>query len=133
MEPLGDVVGLVMINSFSRDSAGRMLEYNNPEISSSELKNLFIQCKDFLLNDGCTKVVVYRANQNLEVCLDQDKTLLLSGNCVADFKRILGSDKNQVNCVPELRLISEGGLITAGYKFLGQFSELVEVLGLKPF
>jgi hypothetical protein len=105
LEPLGDVVDVVLETSHDSDDASHR-DLFREHIDLPVLKSHLCDFEDLLLHDGCTGVAVLATTGPMEVQFDEHKLLIVYAADVEPFEEILrqaGLDRND-----RLRLITEG-------------------------
>ena len=78
LEPLGDVVDVVLETSHNRESAGHTDLYRE-HIDMPVLKSMLWDYEDLLVNDGCTGIAVLNPTIPQEVQFDEHKLLIVYG------------------------------------------------------
>ena len=128
IEPLGSVVDVVLETSHDRDHAGHNDLYRE-HIDMPVLKSILYDFEDLLTNDGCTGIAVLNPRIPLEVQLDEHKLMIVYGQSLAKFERILES--NNVKCDEEMQFITEAEHVHSSCdKYVQQFEELKTALGM---
>jgi hypothetical protein len=105
LEPLGDVVDVVLETSHDSDDASHR-DLFREHIDLPVLKSHLCDFEDLLLHDGCTGVAVLATTGPMEVQFDEHKLLIVYAADVEPFEEILrqaGLDRND-----RLKLITEG-------------------------
>jgi hypothetical protein len=105
LEPLGDVVDLVVETSHDSDG-DRHRDLFREGIELSILRSHLCDYEELLLNDGCTGIAVISGKGPMEVQFDEHKLLVVYAHDLEPFERILRQEG--VNRVDGLKLITEG-------------------------
>ena len=88
--PLGDTVDVVLETSHNRRGGGHVDLYRE-HIDMPVLKSSLWDFEDLLLNDGCTGIAVLNPAIPQEVQFDEHKLLIVYGQPLAEYERILTS------------------------------------------
>jgi hypothetical protein len=105
LEPLGDVVDLVVETSHDSDG-DRHRDLFREGIELAVLRSHLCDYEELLLNDGCTGIAVISGNGPMEVQFDEHKLLVVYAHDLEPFERILRQEG--VHRVDGLKLITEG-------------------------
>jgi hypothetical protein len=105
LEPLCDVVGVVLETSHDSDSDHHR-DLVRDGIDLPVLKSHLCDFEELLLNDGCTGVAVVSKIGPVEVQFDEHKLLVVYANDLTPFERILSQEG--VRRDDGLKLITEG-------------------------
>jgi hypothetical protein len=105
LEPLGEVVDVVLETSHESDGSGHV-DLLREHIDLSVLKSHFCDFEELLLNDGCTGVAVLATTGPMEVQFDEHKLLIVYAEDVEPFEAILRQAGLRRN--DRLKLITEG-------------------------
>ena len=104
LDPLGDEVDVVLETSHDRRNRGHDDLYRE-HIDLPVLKSTLCEFEDLLLDDGCTGVAVLNPGVPLEVQFDEHKLLVVYGQDLEQFERIL--EDAGVEHDDDLRFITE--------------------------
>jgi hypothetical protein len=128
LEPLGEVVDVVLETSHGRDGDCHR-DLRRSHIDRPVLASYFCDYEDLLLNDGCTGVAVVAHGRPMEVQFDEHKQLWVYARNLKPFRRAL-----RAAGVPrrsKLRLVSEGEHLHASdAAYARQFREFAMRLGV---
>lgn len=128
MEPLGQVVDVVIESSHNYSRAGRQECYRE-HIDMPILQSILYDFEDLLVNDGCTGVAVLNPGLPQEVQFDEHKLLLVYGADLSQYERVL--DRNAVPCRDDMRFITEAEHVhSTNEEYIQQFEELKMRLGM---
>ena len=128
IEPLGKVVDVVLETSHSRDGRGHSDLYRE-HMDVPVLLSTLWDYEDLLTNDGCTGIAVLNPNLPQEVQFDEHKLLIVYGQDLSEYERIL--DRHQVECNEQLKFITEAEHVhSSSDKFASEFDELRMRLGM---
>jgi hypothetical protein len=128
LEPLGSVVDVVLETSHDRDQAGHEDLYRE-HIDMPVLKSILWDFEDLLTNDGCTGIAILNPRIPLEVQLDEHKLMIMYGQSLAKFERILES--SNIKCDEEMQFITEAEHVHSSCdKYLQEFERLKTSLGM---
>jgi hypothetical protein len=105
LEPLGDVVNVVLESSHGRD-ADDHIDFRRAQVDRPVLCSYFCEYEHLLLNDGCTGVAVLSERGPMEVQFDEHKLLHVYAPRLKPFRRILR--EFGVERRVKLPLLSEG-------------------------
>jgi hypothetical protein len=93
------------------------------------LKSILWEYEDLLTNDGCTGIAVLNPQIPQEVQFDEHKLLIVYGQALTSFERILES--HRVMCIEETRFITEAEHVHSSCdKYVRAFDELKTSLGM---
>mgnify|MGYP000101969855 CR=1 FL=1 len=104
LEPLGQVVDVVLETSHDRANAGHTDLYRE-HIDMPVLKSILWDYEDLLLNDGCTGLAVLNPSIPQEVQFDEHKLIIAYGSDLTAYERILA--ERGVACDEEIKFITE--------------------------
>jgi len=122
LEPLGEVVDVVLETSHEADNGGHY-DLVREQIESTVLLSNLYDFEDLLLNDGCTGVAVIATDRPMEVQFDEHKLLVIYARDLQPFERIL--DRAVVRRDDSMKLITEGEhLHSTDDRFADQFEQL---------
>ena len=128
LDPLGSVVDVVLETSHDREKTGHDDLYRE-HIDMPVLKSILWEYEDLLTNDGCTGIAVLNPQIPLEVQFDEHKLLIVYGQALTSFERILES--HRVMCIEETRFITEAEHVHSSCdKYVRAFDELKTSLGM---
>lgn len=128
LEPLGSVVDVVLETSHDRNQGGHEDLYRE-HIDMPVLKSILWDFEDLLTNDGCSGIAILNPAIPLEVQLDEHKLLMIYGQSLAKFERIL--EGNDIKCHEEMQFITEAEHVHSSCdKFVRQFDKLKTALGM---
>jgi hypothetical protein len=128
MDPLGNVVDVVLESSHNRDSQGHQDLYRE-HIDMPVLKSILWEYEDLLLNDGCTGIAVLNPGIPQEVQFDEHKLLIVYGEELFEFE---GSLQNrEINCDDQMKFITEAEHVhSSSDHYARQFEQLKTRLGM---
>lgn len=128
IEPLGNVVDVVLESSHNRDVAGHE-DMLREHIDAPVLKSVLYEFEDLLMNDGCCGMAVMNSKIPNEVQFDEHKLLIVYGNDLDKYESILqshGLDRDD-----EMRFITEAEHVhSSSDGFVEKFGELKVELGI---
>ncbi len=128
IEPLGNVVDVVLETSHSRDNRGHSDLYRE-HMDVPVLISTLWDYEDLLTNDGCTGIAVLNPNLPQEVQFDEHKLLIVYGTELSAYEKILDSYKVGVD--EELKFITEAEHVhSSSDKYASEFEELRMRLGM---
>lgn len=128
LEPLGTEVDVVLETSHDRSARGHDDLYRE-HMDLPVLKSTLYDFEDLILDDGCTGIAVLNPNLPLEVQFDEHKLLIMYGQDLSEFERIL--QDSQVPCSEGIRFITEAEHVhSSSDGFYQQFDQLKYRLGL---
>ena len=128
IEPLGNVVDVVLETSHSRDAQGHVDLYRE-HMDMPVLLSTLWDFEDLLTNDGCTGIAVLNPSIPQEVQFDEHKLLIVYGEALQDYERILGSFG--VPADDEIKFITEAEHVhSSSEEYQHQFEELKMRLGI---
>ena len=129
LEPLGNVVDVVLETSHSRDGSGHTDLYRE-HMDMPVLFSTLWDFEDLLTNDGCTGIAVLNPSIPQEVQFDEHKLLIVYGNELTDYEDIL--HRYSVRCDEEMKFITEAEHVhSSSDEYLEQFEELKMRLGME--
>jgi hypothetical protein len=105
LDPLGEVVDVVLETSHDSDGAGHSDLFRD-QIELAVLKSYFCDFEDLLLHDGCTGVAVLSTAKPIEVQFDEHKLLIVYAHDLQPFQRVL-TDAG-IKRDDRMKLITEG-------------------------
>jgi hypothetical protein len=105
VEPLGDVVDLVLETSHASEGATHQ-DLFREHIDLPVLQSCFLDFEQLLLNDGCTGAAVISTTAPMEVQFDEHKLLIVYAHNLRPFEAVL--ERYAIVRDDQLRLITEG-------------------------
>lgn len=131
LNPLGEVVDVVLETSHGRGVPGHSDLYRE-HIDMPILQSTLWDFEDLLVNDGCTGIAVLNPSIPQEVQLDEHKLLIVYGNDLRAYERILADCG--VPCRDEMKFITEAEHVhSTNDQFIEQFEELKMQLGMDGY
>jgi hypothetical protein len=128
LEPLGNVVDVVLETSHNRDTRGHVDLYRE-HIDLPVLKSTLYDYEELLVNDGCTGIAVLNPHVPLEVQFDEHKLLIAYGQDLSGFEDVFR--EHGIRCNDQMRFITEGEHVhSSSDTFAQQFEELLMRLGM---
>lgn len=128
LDPLGNVVDVVLETSHSRDRRGHRDLYRE-HIDMPVLKSILWEYEELLLNDGCAGVAVLNPSVPQEVQFDEHKLLIVYGSQLGQFEEVLA--QRSVGCNEEMKFITEAEHVhSSSDRFAREFEELKTRLGM---
>src|SRR3989344_5236289 len=128
LEPLGAEVDVVLEASHDLTTRGYDWQYRE-EIDLSVLQSTIIDHAEVLENDGNVGIAVLNPDIPVEVQFDEHKLLVIYGQELGEFERIL--EKYRIRCDEGLRLITDAEHMHHSSEYLyEQFLRLQIDLGL---
>lgn len=128
LDPLGGEVDVVLETSHDRQSRGHDDLYRE-HIDLPVLKSTLCDFEELLLNDGCTGVAVLNPSLPLEVQFDEHKLLIMYGQDLTEFERIL--DQAGLPLIDDMRFITEAEHVhSSSDELLREFEQMRYRLGL---
>ncbi|NLE37845.1 MAG: hypothetical protein GX621_07455 [Pirellulaceae bacterium] len=128
LDPLGNVVDVVLETSHSREKAGHTDLYRE-HIDMPVLKSILWDYEDLLLNDGCIGLAVLNPGIPQEVQLDEHKLLIIYGENQAPFEEVFRD--RTVKLDEGVRFITEAEHVhSSSDQYASQFEELKTRLGM---
>ncbi|MGL6196926.1 MAG: hypothetical protein ACRC2T_19100, partial [Thermoguttaceae bacterium] len=89
LDPLGNVVDVVLESSHKQRSTRGHSDFYREHIDLPVLKSNLYQYEDLLTNDGCTGIAVLNPSIPAEVQFDEHKLLLVYGEDLRPYEKIL--------------------------------------------
>ncbi len=105
LEPLGDVVDVVLETSHSEDGDHHR-DLRRERVDRPVLASYFCEYEGLLLEDGCTGVAVIATERPMEVQFDEHKQIVCYAHNLRPFRRVL--KQFDVPRRQDMRLVSEG-------------------------
>ncbi len=128
IDPLGFTVDAVLETSHQREGAGHTDLYRE-HIDLPVLKSILYEHEDLLTNDGCAGIAVLNPSIPQEIQFDEHKLLIVYGEQLEEFERILRS--HGVECNEELKFVTEAEHVhSSSDTYSRQFEELKTDLGM---
>lgn len=128
LEPLGNVVDVVLETSHDRSASGHSDLYRE-HIDMPVLKSTLWDFEDLLLNDGCTGIAVLNPAIPQEIQFDEHKLLIVYGDPLGYFESVLR--KRDILCNDQLQFITEAEHVHSSNDQYGDvFEELQMRLGM---
>lgn len=128
IEPLGSEVDVVLETSHNRQRGGHVDLYRD-HIDLPVLKSILWDFEEMLLNDGCTGIAVLNPAVPQEVQFDEHKMLIVYGQPLEPFERILKS--RDVHRDDQMKFITEAEHVhSSSDTYCRQFDELKMRLGM---
>lgn len=128
LDPLGNVVDVVLETSHSRDRRGHRDLYRE-HIDMPVLKSILWEYEELLLNDGCAGVAVLNPSVPQEVQFDEHKLLIVYGSQLGQFEEVLA--QRSVGCNEEMKFITEAEHVhSSSDRCAREFEELKTRLGM---
>ena len=128
LEPLGNVVDVVLETSHSRDRKGHVDLYRE-HMDMPVLLSTLWEFEDLLTNDGCTGIAILNPSIPQEVQFDEHKLLIVYGHELRAYERIL--ERSRVGCDENLKFITEAEHVhSSSDEYARQFEELKMRLGM---
>jgi hypothetical protein len=128
LDPLGEVLDVVLETSHSNDNTGHTDLYRE-HIDAPVLKSILWEYEDLLVNDGCTGIAVLNPHIPLEVQFDEHKLLIVYGDRLQDFEGVCRQQR--LRCDEKLKFITEAEHVhSSSDRYASQFEELRNHLGM---
>jgi hypothetical protein len=128
LDPLGNVVDVVLETSHNRDNTGHTDLYRE-HIDMPVLKSILWDYEDLLLNDGCTGLAVLNPSIPQEVQFDEHKLAIVYGANLTAYEQVL--EEKGVFCNEEIKFITEAEHVhSSSDTYMEQFEELKMRLGM---
>ncbi len=128
LDPLGNVVDVVLETSHNRDSNGHTDLYRE-HIDIPVLKSILWEYEDLLLNDGCTGLAVLNPGVPQEIQFDEHKLLIVYGDNLEPFEGCFRD--RSVACDDQLKFVTEAEHVhSSSDQYSRQFEELKTRLGM---
>jgi len=131
IEPLGDVVDVVLETSHGHQSHGHTDLYRE-YIDMPILQSTLWDFEDLLINDGCTGIAVLNPHVPQEVQLDEHKLLIAYGKDLRAYEKILLGSR--IPCREDIKFITEAEHVhSTSERYVEQFEELKMRLGMDGY
>lgn len=128
LDPLGNVVDVVLETSHNRDEKGHQDLYRE-HIDLPVLKSILWEYEELLVNDGCAGVAVLNPGIPQEVQFDEHKLLIVYGAQLQQFETVF--DERRVACNDEMKFLTEAEHVhSSSDRYSRQFDELKTRLGM---
>ena len=128
IDPLGNVVDVVLETSHNRDRRGHLDLYRE-HIDLPVLKSVLWEFEELLVNDGCTGLAVLNPSIPQEVQFDEHKLLIVYGEELQPFERVFQG--RHVPCDETMKFITEAEHVhSSSDQFVQDFEELKTRLGM---
>ena len=128
LDPLGNVVDVVLETSHNRTSGGHTDLYRE-HIDVPVLKSILWEYEDLLINDGCTGLAVLNPGVPQEIQFDEHKLMIIYGEQLDSFEGVLR--QRRVDCDDQLKFITEAEHVhSSSDLYTRQFDELKTRLGM---
>ena len=128
LDPLGNVVDVVLETSHNRDKNGHTDLYRE-HIDAPVLKSILWEYEDMLINDGCTGLAVLNPEMPREIQFDEHKLLIVYGDELREFESIYRS--HRVSRDDTLKFVTEAEHVhSSSDRYAQQFDELKTRLGM---
>ena len=128
IEPLGQVVDVVLETSHSRNGKGHVDLYRE-HMDMPVLMSTLWDFEELLTNDGCTGIAVLNPSIPQEVQFDEHKLLIVYGEDLKTYERVL--QQYGVHRDDKLQFITEAEHVhSSSEDYLEQFEELKMRLGM---
>ena len=128
LNPLGDAVDVVLESSHDKTGRGHDDLYRE-HIDLPVLKSNLYHFEDLLLNDGCLGVAVLNPSIPVEVQFDEHKLLIVYGDNLKPFERIL--ERQGITRNENIRFITEAEHVhSSNGSYIDQFHSLQTLLGI---
>ena len=128
LEPLGNVVDVVLETSHARDGNGHVDLYRE-HMDMPVLLSTIWDFEDLLTNDGCTGLAVLNPQIPQEIQFDEHKLLIVYGEDLSRYEEILS--RHNIPCNDEMKFITEAEHVhSSSDEYISQFEELKTRLGM---
>ena len=128
LEPLGNVVDVVLETSHARDRTGHVDLYRE-HMDMPVLLSTLWDFEDLLTNDGCTGIAVLNPSIPQEIQFDEHKLLIIYGQKLQMYEEILQSYGIEID--DEIRFITEAEHVhSSSDDYVQQFESLKMRLGM---
>ncbi len=129
MDPLGETVDVVLETSHGEKNNDHQDLYRE-HIDLPILKSTLYDYEDILLEDGCMGIAVLNPKMPLEIQLDEHKLLVMYGDDLSKFERILFD--YAVDCDNDMKFITEAEHVhSSREEYADQFQQLQYRLGIE--
>ncbi len=128
LEPLGNVVDVVLETSHTREGNGHVDLYRE-HMDMPVLLSTLWDFEDLLTNDGCTGLAVLNPSIPQEIQFDEHKLLIVYGEDLSSYERILS--RYEVPCNDDMKFITEAEHVhSSSDDYLQEFEKLKTRLGM---
>ena len=128
IEPLGQVVDVVLETSHSRNGSGHSDLYRE-HMDVPVLLSTLWDYEDLLTNDGCTGIAILNPSIPQEIQFDEHKLLIVYGNDLSAYERIL--EQRSISQDESMKFITEAEHVhSSSEKYAKEFEELRMRLGM---
>ena len=128
LDPLGEVVDVVLETSHNRDASGHTDLYRE-HIDVPVFKSMLWDFEDLLMNDGCTGIAVLNPSIPQEVQFDEHKLLIVYGKPLAAYEAVF--ERFGVRADSQIKFLTEAEHVhSSSDKFAQRFEELTMSLGM---
>lgn len=128
LEPLGDVVDVVLETSHRRSGDGHA-DFYREQIDLPILKSYLYEYEDMLMDDGCTGIAVLNPTVPFEVQFDEHKMLIVYAEDLRPFERIF--QYRGIRRDDSIRFLTEAEHVhSTRDEYYRQFRELQSILGI---
>jgi hypothetical protein len=128
LEPLGNVVDVVLETSHAREGNGHVDLYRE-HMDMPVLLSTLWDFEDLLTNDGCTGLAVLNPSIPQEIQFDEHKLLIVYGEDLSAYEKILG--RYDIPCNDEMKFITEAEHVhSSSDEYLQEFEKLKTRLGM---
>jgi len=128
LEPLGEVVDVVLETSHRKGSAGHSDLYRE-HMDRPVLLSTLYDFEEMLTNDGCTGIAVLNPHIPQEVQFDEHKLIIIYGDDITRYERIL--EAYDILCDDNMRFITEAEHVhSSSDAFREEFEQLSMRLGM---
>lgn len=128
LEPLGDVVDVVLETSHRRSGDGHA-DFYRDRIDRPILESYLYEYEDLFMDDGCTGIAALNPSVPFEVQLDEHKMLIVYAEELEPFEQILRS--RGIRQDESIRFLTEAEHVhTTRDEYYRRFRELQSILGI---
>jgi hypothetical protein len=128
LEPLGNVVDVVIETSHTRNGNGHLDLYRE-HMDMPVLLSTLWDFEDLLTNDGCTGIAVLNPSIPMEVQFDEHKLLICYAKDLSPFERVFKS--YGIPCDEQMKFVTEAEHVhSSSDEYVQQFEELKMRLGM---
>ena len=131
LDPLGSTVDVVLESSHGSGQRSHTELYRE-HIDMPILQSTLWEFEDLLVNDGCAGIAVLNPSIPQEVQFDEHKLLIVYGNDMAEYERILIDAP--IPCREDMKFITEAEHVhSTTDQHAERFNELKTALGMDGF
>jgi hypothetical protein len=128
IDPLGDVVDVVLETSHHRERSGHTDLYRE-HIDVPVLKSILWEYEDLLTNDGCTGLAVLNPDVPHEIQFDEHKLLIVYGDRLTEFEGLCR--ERHIRCDEQMKFLTEAEHVhSSSDRYAQQCDELQTRLGM---